>query len=157
MSWSPFSKFYTRNNTLHPNWGLGITMENDLYLPYLAPYEGSNAFGHFHANSVYREYVRNPKSNVDMLVITPGAVLTSNTEDVLRGTIGSVPDFEFVNNIMRLIGNVQGVWSGSWKQGLSLWMVGLMPPLKDYILHSTGKKLVTGLMEKRQGQRRVID
>ena len=129
---------------VHPNFGIGIALQNDLYLPYLAPYEAANAFGFFYSNSLYREYVRNPKNNIDMLVITPGA-------------IGAVPDYEFVSNIMRLNGNVHGVWSGSWKQGLSLWLIGLMPPMKDYILHSTGKKIVTALMQRRQESKRVVE
>lgn len=142
---------------IHPTYGFGIAMQNDLYLPYLAPYEASNAFGFFHANSIYHEYEKLPENNIDMLVITPGAVLTSNTEDVLSGTIGAVRDDEFVCNIMRLCGNVQGVWSGSWKQGLSLWLVGLVPPTKSYVLHSTGRKLAEGLMKRHQSRRRVID
>jgi NAD(P)-dependent dehydrogenase (short-subunit alcohol dehydrogenase family) len=142
---------------IHPNYGLGIAMSNDLFLPYLAPYEASNAFGFFHANSIYHEYIKNPDSNIDMLIITPGAVLTSNTESLLKDTIGAVTDVEFVDNIMRLIGNVQGVWSGSWKQGITLWLIGLMPPLKEYVLHTTGLKLAHGLMERRQEARRVVN
>jgi NAD(P)-dependent dehydrogenase (short-subunit alcohol dehydrogenase family) len=141
---------------LHPNYLLGIAMSNDIFLPYLAPYEASNAFGYFFANSIYQEYRKNPDSNIDMLIVTPGAVLTSNTESMLKGTIGAVRDVEFVHNIMRLIGNVHGVWSGSWKQGISLWMVGLVPPLKEYVLHTTGLKLARALMERRQEARRVM-
>jgi NAD(P)-dependent dehydrogenase (short-subunit alcohol dehydrogenase family) len=141
---------------LHPNFLFSICMSNDLFLPYLAPYEASNAFGFFHANSIYKEYSKNPDSNIDMLVITPGAVLTSNTEDLLKGTLAAVTDVEFVDNIMRLVGNVEGVWSGSWKQGLCLWLIGLVPPLKDYVLHTTGLKLAKGLMKRRQGAKRVV-
>ena len=141
---------------IHPNFGFGIAMQNDLFLPYLAPYEASNAFGFFHANSIYHEYKKYPESNIDMLVITPGAVLTSNTDTLLNGTIAAVSDVDFVDNIMHLIGNVEGVWSGSWKQGISLWLIGLVPPLKDYVLHRTGLRLARGLMESRQELRRVI-
>ena len=141
---------------MHPNFGLSIAMQNDLFLPYLAPYEASNAFGYFHANSIFNEYRRNPDSNIDMLIITPGAVLTSNTESLLQGTLCAVTDVEFVENVMRLVGNVDGVWSGSWKQGLSLWMIGIVPPLKEYVLHTTGLRLAHGLMQRRQEARRVI-
>ena len=109
-----------------------------------------------HANSIYHEYEKNPDSNIDMLVITPGAVLTSNTESVLDGTLGAITDHELVSNIMRLNGNVTGVWSGSWKQGLSLWLVGFVPPIKDYMLHSTGQKLAMGLMARPQDLPRVV-
>jgi NAD(P)-dependent dehydrogenase (short-subunit alcohol dehydrogenase family) len=141
---------------LHPNFGLGIAMQNDLFLPYLAPYEASNAFGYFHANSIYHEYEKNPDSNIDMLIVTPGAVLTANTESLLQGTLGAITDVQFVENIMRLVGNVTGVWSGSWKQGLSLWLIGLVPPLKEYVLHTTGLKLARGLMKRRQETLRVV-
>jgi NAD(P)-dependent dehydrogenase (short-subunit alcohol dehydrogenase family) len=142
---------------MHPNFLLSIAMQNDLFLPYLAPYEASNAFGYYHANSIFHEYRKNPDSNIDMLIVTPGAVLTSNTESLLAGTLCAITDVEFVGNVMRLVGNVEGVWSGSWKQGLSLWAIGLVPPLKEYVLHSTGLKLARGLMERRQEARRVID
>jgi NAD(P)-dependent dehydrogenase (short-subunit alcohol dehydrogenase family) len=141
---------------MHPNFGIGVAMSNDIYLPYLAPYEASNAFGYYFANSLYHEFRKTPDSNIDMLIVTPGAVLTSNTESLLKGTIGAVTDVEFVDNIMRLVGNVEGVWSGSWKQGISLWLVGLVPPLKEYILHTTGLALARGLMERRQESRRVV-
>ncbi len=141
---------------MHPNIGFGIAMQNDLHLPFLAPYEASNAFGFFHANSIYHEYKKRDDNNIDMLVITPGAVITPNTSSVLSGTIAAVDHEEFVSNIMRLIGNVEGVWSGSLKQGLSLWMVGIFPPMKDRILYATGKKIADGLMQRRQADLRAL-
>jgi len=141
---------------IHPNHGIGIAMSNDLYLPYLAPYEASNAFGFFHANSLHHEYKYDPDSNLDMLIVTPGAVLTSNTTDLLQGTIGAVQSDVFVANIMRLIGNVQGVWSGSWKQGLALWLISIVPPLKPYILHLTGGRIAAGLMLRDQTLKRTM-
>jgi hypothetical protein len=142
---------------LHPTFGFAIGMQNDLYLPYLAPYEASNAFGFFHANSIYHEYDKMATNNIDMLVITPGAVLTSNTENLLRGTLAAVRDKEFVANIMRLCGNVTGVWSGSWKLGLSLWLIGLMPIAKSYVLHTTGQKLARGLMRQTQSRSKITN
>jgi len=142
---------------LHPTHSLGIAMNGDLPLPYLAPYEASNAFGYHHARSIYKEYLNDPASNIDMLIITPGAVLTSNTSPILQGTVGALEDSEFVANIMRLVGNVTGVWAGSCTQGLSLWLIGLFPPVKDYVLLKTGERIAECLMRRRQECRRVVD
>ena len=142
---------------IHPTHTFGIAMIGDLPLPYLAAYEASNAFGYHHARSIYKEYKSDPDNIIDMLIVTPGAVLTSNTEHVLEGTLGAINDKEFVENVMRLIGNVSGVWSGSFEQGLLLWMIGLVPPIKDYVLHKTGKRIAESLMANNQTRRRIID
>jgi 17beta-estradiol 17-dehydrogenase / very-long-chain 3-oxoacyl-CoA reductase len=49
----------------------------EISVPYLSVYEATNAFGYYHANSLIKEY---NESNIDMLNIMPGAVITENTE-----------------------------------------------------------------------------
>ena len=40
---------------IHPNFLFGITMSNEISVPYLSVYEASNAFGFYQGNSIYKE------------------------------------------------------------------------------------------------------
>ena len=72
---------------IHPNFLFGITMSNEISVPYLSVYEAANAFGFFQGNSIYKEY----QGVFDILNITPGAVVTENT-GCLSKTIFNVSD-----------------------------------------------------------------
>ena len=37
-------------------WLIGVGLSNAISIPYLSVYEASNAFGYFHANTIYKEY-----------------------------------------------------------------------------------------------------
>ena len=41
---------------MHPNYLLGIGVNNEISVPYLSVYEGANAFGFYQGNSIYKEY-----------------------------------------------------------------------------------------------------
>jgi 17beta-estradiol 17-dehydrogenase / very-long-chain 3-oxoacyl-CoA reductase len=141
---------------LHPTFGPGVASSPELCVPYLSVYESANVFGYFHATSLWKEYKRDPTSKVDHLIITPGAVLTQNTASFLSDAPGAVTAETFVASVMRLTGNVEGPWSGSWKQGLSLYLINLFPPVKDYILHQTGAAIADGLMSRDQTRKRRV-
>jgi hypothetical protein len=61
-------------------------------------------WGYGHANSIFAEY----QGKFDMLNITPGAVITENTQPFLANTPFACPVETFVRNVLRLLGNVQG-------------------------------------------------
>ena len=61
---------------LHPNFLFGIGLSNEISVQYLSVYEASNAFGFYQGASIHKEY----KDKFDILNITPGAVITKNTE-----------------------------------------------------------------------------
>ena len=126
---------------LHPNWGLGFPGGNEISVPYLSAYEGANAFGFYHANSIIKEY---SDSNIDMLNIMPGAVITENTE-YLRGTLFAVDSATFTRNIVRLLGNISGYTCGYWGHEFSVVLLGLAPFIKDSILQKVGEKIIAGL------------
>jgi 17beta-estradiol 17-dehydrogenase / very-long-chain 3-oxoacyl-CoA reductase len=132
--------------TNHPVWGMAVGEPPDLYLPFLGAYEASNTFGYTHSNSVHREYELKRYNTIDFVNITPGAVLTSNSEPVLSGTAFAVRDVEFVRGILRRVGASCGAMNGHILHALSLWLIGGFPPMKDVILRSTGLRLSKGLM-----------
>jgi hypothetical protein len=71
------------------------SFDNILTLPYVSVYEASNVFGYAHANSIYQEY----KNDFDILNITPGAVVTENTQ-YLSSVMLSVKCDYFVQAVM---------------------------------------------------------
>jgi 17beta-estradiol 17-dehydrogenase / very-long-chain 3-oxoacyl-CoA reductase len=127
---------------IHSNYFIN-SFDNILSLPYVSVYEASNVFGYAHANSIFQEY----KDDFDILNITPGAVITENTQ-YLRSTILSVNCDIFVQTIMKLIGNVQGNSCGCWQHELSLYLVAIFPFIKPRILKETGKLLANQYMNK---------
>lgn len=126
---------------MHPVLGLSQYYGAEITVQYLSVYEATNAFGYFHANSIIFEYGLNPKYNhIDMLNITPGAVLTENTEPVLEKTMFAIPADKFVDNILRLMGgNYRGTTCAYWGHELAPILISFAPWLKDKILFDVGK------------------
>ena len=128
---------------MHPNFLFGLTMSNEISVPYLSVYEAANAFGFYQGNSIYKEY----QGQFDILNITPGAVITKNTE-CLADTLFNVSSEVFVAQIMRLIGNVQGHTCAYWGHALSNYLINLMPPMKDGMLKKVGETIAADFMRK---------
>ena len=128
---------------LHPNIGIGVGLSNEISLPYLSVYEASNAFGFYHANSLYKEY----KGRIDFLNITPGAVITENTK-YLKNTIFSIEANLFVNNILKLLGNFNGTTCAYWGHGFTSLLINFLPFIKDKILMQVGNTISKDYMEK---------
>jgi short-subunit dehydrogenase len=87
---------------------------NHFSIPYLSVYEASNAFGFYHSNSIQKEY----EKYVDVLNITPGAVITKNTP-YLKDVIFSIKCEDYVKNVFKLIGNYSGPQHAYWKHEIS--------------------------------------
>ena len=127
---------------LHPNFLFGITTSNEISVPYLSVYEASNAFGFYQGNSIFKEY----KNQFDILNITPGAVLTNNTQ-YLKNTIFNVKSNIFVKQIIKMIGNIQGTTCAYWGHSLSNFLINLTPFMKDNILEKVGNTITTDFMK----------
>ena len=128
---------------MHPNFLLGITMSNEISVPYLSVYEASNAFGFYQSNSIYKEY----KDDFDILTITPGAVITENTI-FLNKTIFCINSTNFVQNILKMMGNVQGVTCAYWGHAISNYLINILPSYKDVILNKVGTIISNDCMKK---------
>ena len=117
-------------------------------MPYLATYEASNAYGFYHACSLIHEYAN--VDRLDMLNITPGAVLTENTAHVLKDAPFSVSGEQFVKNILTFLGgNVEnGTTCAHWGHALSNALVGFAPWQKAIYLDKVGKSIATDYMER---------
>lgn len=103
-----------------------FAVETDLTVPHLACYEATNVFGYCHAKSVYAE-IKNKYPTIDFLIITPGAVLTKNTEEVLKDVVFSVDVNTFVKNILTLLGNKNGIYCAHWGHSLSSGLINIFP------------------------------
>jgi short-subunit dehydrogenase len=143
MALKTFSKINTNtvivNITaqVHLNTDL-FSVSNDVTVPYLACYEASNAYGYYHANSVYAE-IKDKYPLIDFLVITPGAVKTKNTEQVLKDVIFSVDVDIFIKNVLKLMGNKNGVYCAYFGHSLSGALINLFPFIdKENILKKIG-------------------
>jgi len=136
---------------IHPNFLFGVTMSNEISVPYLSVYEASNAFGFFQSNSIYKEY----KDDFDILTITPGAVLTENTE-CLNKTLFCIPSKQFAQNILKMMGNVQGVTCAYWGHAVSNYLINIMPSYKDTILKKVGKTIARDCMKKIIGETETV-
>jgi len=128
---------------MHPNFLFGITMSNEISVPYLSVYEAANAFGFYHGNSIYKEY----QGQFDILNITPGAVITENT-GCLTDTLFNVNSKTFVANILKMLGNVQGHTCAYWGHGLSNYLINFLPALKDRMLKKVGETIAEDFMAK---------
>jgi short-subunit dehydrogenase len=126
---------------LHPNFLFGIGLSNEISVPYLSVYEASNAFGFYQGASIHKEY----KDNFDILNITPGAVITKNTE-YLKDTIFSVSSDIFVANIIKMLGNVNGQTCAYWGHGFSNFLINLGPFMKDKLLKDVGNNIANNFM-----------
>jgi 17beta-estradiol 17-dehydrogenase / very-long-chain 3-oxoacyl-CoA reductase len=120
----------------------GIFMDNVISVPYLSIYEAANSFGFYAGNSIYKEY----KDRLDILNITPGAVITENTQ-YLKDTYFNVDCKTFVNNIITMMGQVQGNTCGHWGHSLGGYLVNFAPFIKDRALEQTGKTIAEDYMK----------
>jgi short-subunit dehydrogenase len=127
-----------------PTYGLGEILSNQISIPYLSVYEASNAYGHYHANSIIKEYEKY-NNKLDILNIMPGAVLTENTK-FLKNTMFAINDDKFVNNIMKIVGNFYGNYYGYWGHELSILLMNLFPFLKNSVLHKVGHTIAHDYM-----------
>ena len=128
---------------MHPNFLFGLTLSNEISVPYLSVYEAANAFGFYQGNSIYKEY----QGQFDILNITPGAVITKNTT-CLTNTLFNVSSEKFVAQIMKMIGNVQGHTCAYWGHALSNYLINLMPQMKDSMLKKVGLTIADDFMAK---------
>ena len=126
---------------MHPNFLFGITTSNEISVPYLSVYEAANAFGFYQGNSIYKEY----EGVFDILNITPGAVITSNTK-YLSGTVFNIESKIFVENIISFLGNIQGTTCGYWGHALSSYLINLAPFIKDKMLNNVGETIAKNFM-----------
>jgi short-subunit dehydrogenase len=117
-------------------------------LPYLSVYESANAFGFYHSNSIEKEY----KGLVDVLNVTPGAVVTENTS-MLTQTPFAIDSKQFVANVFKLMGNYTGPQFAHWGHELSAVLCNLMPRgMRDAILHDTAEKITGSFMANYDNQ-----
>ena len=129
---------------MHPNFGPFVWMSNQISIPYLSIYEPTNAWGHYHMNALIEEY----GDQLDMLNITPGAVLTESTRATMKDTLGAVDASVLVSNVFKLLGQVQGETCAYWMHELSLQFINLAPMLKHVILKTAGRQLTEDFMTK---------
>jgi len=125
------------------NLGIGSMWSPIITVPYLACYEASNAYGFYHGQSLYKEILikrrTNPKyNNINILNITPGAVLTSRTHKSLNWIPFSCTDTMFSKGVISLIGRLEGQQCAYWGHDISNSMMLFTPFLKDYILERVG-------------------
>jgi short-subunit dehydrogenase len=128
---------------LHPNIGWGISLSNEISVPYLTIYEPTNAWGYYNMNSIIKEY----EGQLDMLNITPGAVKTDNTRLALDDTVGAIDDVQYVRNIFRMMGQVQGETCAHWIHAASMYAINFAPWMKNRVLEKTGRKLAQSYMQ----------
>ena len=136
---------------MHGNIGFGAAESNEITVPYLAAYEPANAFGYYHACSIYQEYgvLKSDAlgDTLDVLNVTPGAVVTENTS-FLRGTLFAVDADAYTRNIVRLMGNVQGTTCAHWGHAISTAVISLCPWLKGRVLHKVGRTIAEDYMAR---------
>lgn len=145
----------------HPLVGLAAYLPSgEINVPYLSVYEATNAFGYYHANSIISELSQqsttgnNSSSDVDLsreidlLNITPGAVITENTT-YLKDTPFAVPVDDFCRGIFRLMGgNWRGATCAYWGHDLSGILIGLAPWFRVGILNKVGLTISSELSKK---------
>lgn len=106
---------------------LWLQRSNVLSVPYTSVYEGANAFGLFQSISLEKELaVSCEKGDVDILTITPGAVITENTQ-FMKGTPFSVDCKVFVKNCLRMLGQVQGPTCAYWGHEIAGLLCNFVP------------------------------
>ncbi len=131
---------------MHFNIGFGLS--NEISVPFLSAYEATNAFGFYHSNSIFKEY-NHKKYNkfLDFLTITPGAVVTENTQ-FLNSTLFNVTGEKYVDNILKLLGNVQGIHNAHWGHSISTLFINFAPFMKNKILYKVGDNISENIMKK---------
>ena len=130
---------------LHPNFLFGITMSNEISVPYLSVYEAANAFGFYQGNSIYKEY----QGQFDILNITPGAVITDNTQ-YLNDTFFSINSDYFVKQIIKMMGQINGHTCAYWGHAFSNYLINLAPFMKNSILEKVGYTISNNYMKEYQ-------
>ena len=128
-----------------PSFMFGNLNDNIISVPFLSVYEGANAFGFYHGNSIYKEY-KGFTNKLDIMNVMPGAVLTDNTR-YLEKTFFSVESDIFVNNIIRQIGNYNGNTYGYWGHEFSIFLTNLFPFIKNRILYNVGHTISEQFMK----------
>ena len=135
----------------HPLVGLSTYLPGgDISVPYLAVYEAANAFGYYHANSIIAELSQSFPSSynnidlsteIDLLNIMPGAVITENTP-YLKDTPFAVGVDNFCAGIFRLMGgNWRGATCAYWGHDLSAILIGIAPWFRQGILANVGRTI----------------
>ena len=124
---------------MYQNFWFGKTGE--ISVPYLSVYEAANAFGYYHSQSIQKEY-----PHIDILNITPGAVVTENTK-FLENTPFSIDSQTFVNNIIKLLGNYNGSNCAYWGHDISNILSNFMFTYKDSILKKVGLTISKSFMD----------
>ena len=134
---------------MHPNVGIAATglCDNAISIPYLAAYEASNAFGFYHASSLIKEYAHIDR--LDMLNVTPGAVITPNTSDALSNAPFQIDSDKFVRNVIRMLGGKvkNGTVCAHVGHSLSMLCLGVFPWIKQGILKRVGLSIAKKYME----------
>lgn len=125
---------------MYSNFWFGLS--SDISVPYLSVYEAANAFGYYHSNSIEKEY----GDYIDILNITPGAVITENTR-YLENIPFNIDSEIFIKNIFKLLGNYNGPQYAHWKHDISSILCNFMFFYKDYILRNTGDIISTNYMK----------
>jgi short-subunit dehydrogenase len=125
------------------NLGLGTIWKPTISVPYLSCYEGANAYGYYHSESIFEEIKIKRKSdsrykNIEMLNITPGAVITNRTKSSLKWIPMSCTDTVFAEGILRLIGNLEGQQCAYWGHELSNILMLVFPFIRSNILEKVG-------------------
>jgi len=120
---------------------------SEITVPYLSAYEASNAFGYYHSQSIQKEYEDKKYSGfLDILNITPGAVITENTQ-FLNQTPFSIDSETFVKNIFKLLGNYKGSNCAYWGHDISNILSNFMFFYKDIILKNVGNIITEKFMD----------
>jgi short-subunit dehydrogenase len=128
---------------INPNFLFGFS--NEISVPFMSVYEATNAYAFYHSQSIYKEY----KNEFDILNITPGAVITSNT-GFLKSTIFNVDSDRFTDNIIKFMGNVQGSTCAYVGHAMSGYLINLFPPAKDKILENVGSIISEDYMKNKK-------
>lgn len=124
-----------------------LAMNPEISLPYLSVYEASKAFDYYHSNSVYKE-IQERFGHIDYLTVTPGAVITENTKPMLEKTAFCISDSQFVSNILRTLGNRNGVVCGATGHAMSGILINICPIMKDGILSKVSKTIASTQQER---------
>lgn len=117
---------------------------NKTYLtsPYISVYEASNAFGFFHSNSIQKEY----GDQIDILNITPGPVITENTE-YLKDIPFKIPCKDFVKNVLKMLGNYHGPVFAYWGHEFSSIFLSIFnADYFDYVFRRISKTIAKQYM-----------
>ena len=115
--------------------------QGDVTLPYLSVYEGANAFGYYHSNSIQEEYGK----RVDVLNITPGAVLTENTT-YLKHAPFAIDAETYSKLLFPFLGNYEGVQTPYWGHDISR-ILGNFMIIEKHIFGHIGSMITEHFMQ----------